>query len=518
MAAPTSGTKKNLAESVLDRAWSLGKRWWIAGVVLLGGAIIGSQIASPNRRMIQVIAAGVLVLGALRVNSLMGLLILIPLLPFPKVTAYGSTNVAFVLFIFIIWMARVVLRTERAEGRSAIDLPVVLLIMAYLLSFSQIDDHAIIRSALTNFFLALTFIAICYLAVHLIHDERQLRKVVWSIIIMGGLVQFTALFELAFPDRALVAGWIDLTVGLRHEYIREGLEIRNMRVGGAFRDYELLAEFCAMLILLQWFVLMQTRGLWARTGVVVLIGVSTFVLIATVTRGAIMSLAIAGAYLIWMTRRRIKFHTFVLAALGAIIAAWVLFGVVTTQTRSGNILDRLMGTEFKGLVPDSRTVVWADAWKRGWESPILGHGPYFTHRVGVKHFYWPHNNYLFYWHIVGFFGLAAFLFVIFRLWRASRFHAPNLGNKSYAGGLLLALQAMLLLFVVDQIKIDYIRSTIYPYWVWLFFGLIVATSRIARQEIQEQEQPVRQLVEESREPARLRSVSDEPSVQSPIDD
>ena len=41
---------------------------------------------------------------------------------------------------------------------------------------------------------------------------------------------------------------------------------------------------------------------------------------------------------------------------------------------------------------------------------------------------------------------------------------------------------MLILFVIDQIKIEYIRNPVYPYWVWLFFGLIVASSRIVAEE------------------------------------
>jgi hypothetical protein len=41
---------------------------------------------------------------------------------------------------------------------------------------------------------------------------------------------------------------------------------------------------------------------------------------------------------------------------------------------------------------------------------------------------------------------------------------------------------MLLLLLVDWIKIEYLRNPVYPYWVWLFYGLVVATGRIAREQ------------------------------------
>ena len=507
------------AEWLFDAVWSLGRRGWVWIVVGMVGLLLGTQIHSPNQRVIQVIAAGLLALGALRVESVVGLILFIPLLPIPKVTTYGSTNVAFVLLIFIIWLARVVLKLERTAGRSPLDLPVLLLVSAYLLSFSQIEHPDIIYAALTNLFLALTFIAIAYLAIHVIHNEKQLRRVVASILVMGVLVQFTALFELLFPDRALVPGWIDLNVGRRLDYIMQGLEITNLRVGGAFSDYELLAEFCAMLILIQSFVLLQAKSKGQRLLATGLLAFSSFILLSTVTRGAIVSLVVAGAYLLWMVRRRIRFTTLVMVSVGVLVIGATLLNIVSLHTKSGNVFDRFAGTEFKGLVPDTRQNVWRDAWELVWESPILGHGPFFEHRRGVRIFYWPHNNYLFYWHITGLVGLAAFLFVLYRVWRATDRHAPYLGHASYAGALLLALRAMLLLFIVDQIKIDYIRNPIYPYWVWLFFGLTIATSRLARAEeaqrnplLQGVTAPARRLPPRiSETPAVLRSALPPPS-------
>jgi O-antigen ligase len=471
-----------LAESAFDRLWQAARRGWVWLAVGAGGLLLGSQIYSPNQRVWQVLGAVALSLGALRVESVVGLLMLIPLLPFPKITTYGSTNVAFVILIFVMWLARVVLRLEKAGGRSRLDLPALLLAMAYLLSFSQIEDPEIVRPALTNFWRALTYMALCYLVIHLVREERNLRRVVTAIVVMGVLVQLTAVFELFFPDRALIPGWIDLSLGRRLVYIQEGLEITNLRVGGAIGDYELLAEFCALLLLLELFLFAQTAGGRKRFLLGGLLALTGFVLLATVTRGAIVSLAVAGGFLLWVTRRHLRFHRVALAGAAAFLVAALLLDVVAQHTRSGNVLERFAGTEIHGLVPDTRQQVWSDAWERVWESPLLGHGPYYTGRVGVRQFYWPHNNYLLYWYLIGFLGLAAFLFILYRLWRETGRHADRLDHPSYTRGLLLALRAMLVLFVIDQVKIDYLRNESYSFWVWLFFGLVVAAGRLARQE------------------------------------
>jgi hypothetical protein len=44
------------------------------------------------------------------------------------------------------------------------------------------------------------------------------------------------------------------------------------------------------------------------------------------------------------------------------------------------------------------------------------------------------------------------------------------------------LHVWLIMFMIDQMKIEYFRNEIYYYYVWLFFGLIAATSNIIRRE------------------------------------
>jgi O-antigen ligase len=470
--------------------WSGATRWlrhaWIAAVVAIVAVVVGDQVVKPNPRMLQVVAATILVAVAARLSSFTSLLFLVVMVPFPKSTSYGGTTLAFVLLIFILWLVRLALRVEKPAGRSPIDLPVVILVSAYLLSFSQIEEQRQIYPAITITAYTFTHIFLGYLIIHLTRTERQLRQLVTAIVVMAVLVQLTAVFELVFPTRPLIPGWIELRSQGNIEYTKAGLEIVNLRVGGSIGDYELLAEFTAMILLLLWFMLVRARTAGARIGVVALILLDVFVLLATVTRGALFSLAIAAPVIAWRARRHIRFHTFVISLALLLGGGWLVLDFVAHHTRSGNVLERMEKTTFVRGVPDNRTEVWADAWGRILKRPVFGYGPLYGEgkdeaRHDVKQRFWPHNNYLMYWHMLGIVGLAAFLWILQRLWRATRHAASSMGDPDYARGLLLALQGMLVLFVIDQIKIDYLRNPVYAYWVWIFFGLIVAADRIAAQ-------------------------------------
>ena len=460
---------------------------WIAAVVALAAVVVGSQIVKPNPRTLQVVAATFLVGLAARLSSFTSLLLLVVIVPFPKATSYGGTTLAFVLLIFILWLVRLTLRIEKPGGRSPIDLPVIALVSAYLLSFSQIEEPGKIYPAVVTTAYTFTHIFLGYLIIHLTRSERQLRQLVGAILVMAVLVQLTAIFELVFPTRPLIPGWIDLRSQGRFEYMKAGLEIINVRVGGAIGDYELLAEFTAMILLLLWFLLVRTRTTWGRVGVIALIVLDVFVLLATITRGALISLAIASPFVAWRARRHIRFHTFVIT-LGLVLGGgWMVLDFVAHHTRSGNVMERMEKTTFVRGVPDNRTLVWADAWERILKRPVFGYGPSYAEtkteiRRDVKPRFWPHNIYLMYWHMLGIVGLGAFLWLMVRLWAATRRAASSMSDPSYARGLLLALQGMLLLFLVDQIKIDYLRNSVYSYWVWIFFGLIIAAGRIAAAE------------------------------------
>jgi hypothetical protein len=73
---------------------------------------------------------------------------------------------------------------------------------------------------------------------------------------------------------------------------------------------------------------------------------------------------------------------------------------------------------------------------------------------------------------------------------------------------------MLVMLMADEIKIEYLRNERYSFFIWFFFGLVVAVSNAARNEWQAAA-PVNAKVvaaNPKNPPARLRSVSSQPAV------
>jgi len=46
------------------------------------------------------------------------------------------------------------------------------------------------------------------------------------------------------------------------------------------------------------------------------------------------------------------------------------------------------------------------------------------------------------------------------------------------------MRVLLFMFLIDQLKIDYLRNGTYSYFVWFLFGLILAVGNVARREAQ----------------------------------
>jgi hypothetical protein len=91
--------------------------------------------------------------------------------------------------------------------------------------------------------------------------------------------------------------------------------------------------------------------------------------------------------------------------------------------------------------------------------------------------------YLYIGNLVGIVGLSFFLWILWRLWRLSRPLSTDLATSGYATTYLVFGHVQLLVFAIDQLKIDYLRSPIYQFQVWVMFAFLVAASQLARAEV-----------------------------------
>jgi O-antigen ligase len=457
--------------------WTWLGRLAFAALIVAFAVLAGSQIANTDKRVVQVVAAGLVVYLTFRSQLISGLMLAILFLPFPKGTSYGSTNIPFMMLIFIVWVFRV--RTGRAKPaeRTPLDLPILGLIMAYGLSFYNVARPEDLPLAWGQFARFLTYVFLLYLVVNIVRSTADVKKVFLAQCLSCFLVCLCALYEQIHPGAAIVRGWIDFqstqnTLGSTH----------NVRVGSTFLDYELFGEYCALNFVLQMFMFQHasTRSRrWAFVGLMLL---TFYCLLATVTRGAIITFVAGLIYLAWLSRKRLNF----VKLTGAVALVVGLIGggdfMVSNFTHSNSVLARLFASKLENGIPDSRVPAWKLVWEKVMQSPIIGHGPYYSIEKGVGLEWWPHNVYLYYAYITGFVGLFFFLWILRQLWIRSRPLAASFGTGTYIESATVLVRVLLFMFMLDQTKIDYLRNGTYSFFAWFLFGLILAVSGVARSE------------------------------------
>ena len=458
-----------------SQAW--GQRLFGALLIVATGVLLGEQYVTPNKRVIPVILATIVFGMAWRFSMMSGIGVLVLALPFPRGTTFGNTNLALILLLAVIWLLRISQRDTPGARRTPLDAPIAALVLCYVLSFYNITEAANLKYGLQNFELFAGCLLSFVLIVNNVRTRRDLELLHLFQIVSAVSLFVLAVYELNHPGGMFIQGWIDFTQTVGSEF-----NTKNVRVGSSFRDYELLSEFCILTLMLVVFRMLRARSFGARAAYLGIMVLNVFVLFTTVTRGAIVSGALGLVLLLWMIRRRLRIVPFTIVAGGATMALLSLEWYVSHYTRSGDLFARLAETQVvNGWIPDSRAAVWPNAWARALVHPILGQGPYYGPMKGYALF-WPHCVYLYYANILGFTGLAVFLWLVWRLWKVTRPNVDRLTDPDYAEAYKLVARVQLAVFLMNEIKIDYLRNPIYQFEVWVMFSTWVAAELILREE------------------------------------
>jgi O-antigen ligase len=457
------------------RGWTeLPTRLGTALLVAIAGFVLGQQYVSPNKRVLPVLAALLLFGLVWRVDMATGIGVLALALPFPRFTTFGNTNLAFVLLLLIIWLLRVTMRQSEAPTRTPIDAPLTALFVCYVVSFYNVPPGDMGLN-LRTFAVMLGCWLMFYIVASNLRTEREFRRALAFQVASALTVCLVALYEVTHPGANMME-----VLAAPTRSVTVDTSLATIRVGSVFFDYELLCEYCAINLLLVLFLFVRAGSLLLRLAYGGMLLFLVFVLFTTVTRGGVVSLVLGVLYLMWLTRRRLTFVGVAIAATVAIVGAIAMNTYVAGSTHAGNLFGRLFSSEVKGLVPDTRAEVWPAAWGRIFEHPLIGHGPSYATMNRAMVYYWPHSLYLFVANNVGFIGLAVFLWLLGTLFWMTRPVTDDLRGEDFAASYLLIARAQMLVFLVDEVKIEYLRNTIYQFQVWLVFGLMAAASLSVR--------------------------------------
>lgn len=443
------------------------------------GGILGRLIISPNRRVIEAAMGALLVALCVRFPLFWSVAVFTVLQLFPLGLSIGNTNVLLVLVMWCVWFFRASLGGERPSFRTGLDAPVILLLGAFVVSLFAINSPALLARALPNFGIMVGCIMYFYLIVNFVRTDEGLERVVTFMCVGAFLMMLTGVYQAFFPGRPLIPGWI---IPEADPSLLKGEE--GLRIGAAFQSHDVLSDYSAAMIPIEIMMFTRARTLGQRSWWMVLMGLTVFSILATANRGGMVGLVLGLAYLTYRTRRDVRFVPLVLSVAGGVAVLWLLSEILADFTETASMFDRLLGTKFYGVVPDTRRGIWSAAFEKALTRPLVGHGPYYDITTTVSSVYWPHNSFIFAFYTTGIVGAVALAWVFIALiLRSHAYAGDSLRDPSFSKSLMVVLHVQMLTFTVGQMRTDYQRDATYMFVAWLTFGLIAATALIRERAI-----------------------------------
>jgi O-antigen ligase len=218
--------------------------------------------------------------------------------------------------------------------------------------------------------------------------------------------------------------------------------------------------------------------------------IAIMLLLSTATRGAFLSMIAGIVYLVWIARRILNFQKLLPVLIAAFATFYVSSIVLSQYTSSASLFTRLGQTKIVSGMPDTRARVWTDSWNMIKERPWIGHGPYYFIGVDEKNvrIHQPHSLFLWMAYIIGIPGALLFYYILVLALRKSYQAARRYANRrSDLAFTVVLLSSILVIFLVDEIKISFMRYENTQQFTWTMLGLLISASRVAFLRADEEE-------------------------------
>lgn len=324
-------------------------------------------------------------------------------------------------------------------------------------------------------------IVMFYVVYNFVRETNDVELILRTLIILNVLVIIYSILQITF-DKVSLFGIEELTI--------QGTRLRGAdpRLTGPY-GVGITAEFLVLHTLLAAYLVIHVPSILGRNLLYLLMAANLGCLIATANRGGFLVLVGGAGLFLYMFRGQLGVkRTLSLSVVGSFLL--VLMSVIIINfTNFGALYDRLETTEIEGGVPETRAQAWKIVTPKIFDKPLLGHGPRFRLQdddvisyKGHEVFDYPHNLYLFLLYTVGVMGLLAYLFffawIIIRIRRGVK----RLSHDPFRQGLVKLGILLMVVFLVDQIKIDFLRYALVDYWHYMFtiFAIWLALGDMAR--------------------------------------
>lgn len=362
---------------------------------------------------------------------------------------------------FFVWLLFVKVLSDLVIQNKSRDIKFPFLISTGFLTLIYIFNIFNVRpgfeiAAVESLASIITSIIIFYLFIIYIRDLKTLQKVL-IILLTSCFIQI-------------------LLSSFSFFYYLSVKQFANLRVEGFIRSYEIFAEYLIIHIpIILFLIRTSSKVLYQRllTGILLLL---FYVLLATQTRGAFISLAIGMGYYVVMIRKSEGFFNtlrilFICAAL-ITIAAFILYKTIPA---SAHIFERFANYKIGTL--DTRQYVWFKFFRYFKDRPFIGHGMVYDLR---SYLFLPHSTYFSYLLTMGIVGLIAYLGLLARIIFTGMRNSILSKGRPILQEISIALNSSLIIIIVDSLKIEYLKRSNYQLIVWIFFALVVALNQILR--------------------------------------
>jgi O-antigen ligase len=466
--------------------------------------------AADTSKLYQVIVAVVLAVGFFLFSYLASPRKTVPwiicLSPFQMIDSPYTNST--VMITFVVGIAYIL----RGRLKYLPMLGFFLLIMGIYMASTGLADRSTYIQHAIYMFNYVSAILMFFLVYNFVRETKDIDLVVRLLIVLNILVVIHSIIQINVGPRFALFGIQELSI----KGARGG---DDPRLSGPF-GVGITAELLVLSMLLFAYLSIHIKSAMKRNLLYFLTALNLGCLVATANRGGFLALVGgAGLFLIMFRRELGMKRTITLSVVGVFLLV-VMSVIVVNFTNYGQMYDRLAATELEGGVPDSRAVTWANIVPEIAKKPILGHGPrlrlyndYARPYPNTPLLHYPHDLYLFLMYTVGAVGLGAYLW--FFAWLIVRFRAgirqPS-GDPFVDGFIKLGILSMIV-FLVDEIKIEFLRFDYIDYWYYIFsvFAIFLGFADLARNgEFRRNENHQVKAADSSVMPAQQRALPTDP--------
>ena len=452
----------------------------ISILVVAVSVLLASVTMTPTKRNIQVLAAAIFLGIVLIAHPRKALYFTLAVLPYPAYTTVGSTSALLIMALAALVMVKSrELQLPSPFQDKRIDTTLVGFGLAVLIALYQVPPEFLHRAS-TKTLGMISAIVLFYVLVQMIQKKEHLFTVLDIVTLVAASLYLVGFLQSVFPDRAILPEFFRFSQKVASmEEIRRG----EIRVMATFSGYEMFAEYVALTLVLQYLQFRRAASLNTRLLRLAIIALGLVALFATATRSGIIILVLGWILVTAFSPGIIPRKDLLqLAFLGLALFYLSLpfFGDYYAL-----MLERFnpeqTGQDVRNL--SGRTEVFAHAFDDILDRPLRGHGFYeaegmFPGWVSAH----IHNLYLTISHKLGIPALVFFLVFVATLLIDAMRMMRNPAVSRELRTCLLFLFAVLVMFMVDQFKIEFTRDPLPMHTTFTLFGLTAAATRLARRE------------------------------------